>query len=80
MTSAACVDVARVAREDARGAFLSSIARARDALSDDDADRLERAHDDDDDDDSRDADVDARALAAPPVAATRNARRRGARA
>ena len=66
MTSAASANVARVAREDARGAFLSSIARARDALSDDDADadRLERARDDDDDDDdSRDAAVDARALA-----------------
>lgn len=64
MTSAASASVARVAREDARGAFLSSIARARDALADDDADRLEKTRDDDDDDDdSRDADVDARALA-----------------
>lgn len=71
MTSARGVDVALVAREDARRAFLSSIARARDALSsaDDDARRDDAVADEDglerDDADSRDADVDvdARALA-----------------
>ena len=69
MTSVRGVDDALVAREDARRTLVSSIARARDALSSaaDDARRDDAVADEDglerDDDDLRDVDVDARALA-----------------